>query len=145
MKRLSTMILMLIALVGCATTGGYEAVLQTWVGDTADHLVSVWGVPQQEYSLNGGGKVLQYERSGQIVLPGTTIYQPQTTYSAGTVSGSGLNASYNGTATTYVPQISAPTVISQRCVTRFTADASGRIVNWSWQGNACRTFRSSHR
>jgi hypothetical protein len=132
-----------LSLVACATTSGYEAVLQTWIGDSTDHLVSVWGVPQQQYGQNNGGKVLQYERHGQIVLPGMTTYQAQTTYTNGTVSGVAgngdyINGSYNGSATTYVPHTSDPTVIAQLCVTRFTSDASGRITNWSWQGNACR-------
>jgi hypothetical protein len=136
-------ILLSILLAACATTEGYQAILQTWVGDSTDHLVSVWGVPQQEYRQNGGGKVLQYERSGQIVLPGQTTYQAQTTYTNGSVSAVGLNGnavngSYNGTSTTYVPQTSAPTVIATQCVTRFTADANGRITSWSWQGNSCR-------
>jgi hypothetical protein len=135
--------LLSILLAGCATTAGYEAVLGTWVGDSTDHLVSVWGIPQQEYRQSGGGKVLQYERSGQIVLPGQTTYQAQTTYTNGSVSGVGSNGyvsgSYDGTSTTYVPHTSAPTVIERNCVTRFTADASGRITNWAWQGNACRS------
>jgi hypothetical protein len=139
-------LLSVVALVasGCATTSGYEAVLGTWVGDSADHLVSVWGVPAQQYRLDNGGKVLEYQRSGQIVIPGTTTYQPQTTYNNGNVSGTysngnSVNGSYSGTSTTYVPQTSAPTVIAQSCVTRFTANAAGRITNWSWQGNSCRS------
>jgi hypothetical protein len=144
MTRPIALALMSILLAGCASTAGYEAVLRTWVGDTTDHLVAVWGVPQQEYGLQGGGKVLQYERSGTIVLPGATTYQAQTTYSNGSVSGYGsngnsVNGSYNGTSTTYVPEKSDPIVIAQRCVTRFTADASGRINRWSWEGNACRS------
>lgn len=145
MKPFTVAVLCSIFLGGCATTAGYEAVLNTWVGDTTDHLVSVWGIPQQEYQQNGGGKIFQYERSGQIVLPGTTTYQAQTTYTNGSVSavgsnGSSINGSYDGTSTTYVPHTSAPTVIPTQCETRFTADASGRITNWAWQGNSCRAI-----
>jgi hypothetical protein len=130
-------------MAACATTSGYEAVLNSWVGDTSDHLVSVWGVPQQTFRQNSGGSVLQYERSGQIVLPGMTTYQAQTTYNSGSVSatssnGNSVDGTYNGTSTTYVPHTSAPTVIARHCETRFTADASGRITNWNWQGNACK-------
>jgi hypothetical protein len=141
--RVGVLLLLCLMLSACATTSGYEAVLQTWVGDSTDHLVSVWGVPQQVYMQDGGGKVMQYERSGQIVLPGQTTYQAQTTYTNGTVSaygsnGNAINGSYDGTSTTYVPHTSAPTVIPTQCVTRFTADSSGRIYNWTWQGNSCR-------
>jgi hypothetical protein len=142
-QSIGTMLLA-ITLSSCATTSGYEAVLQTWMGDSADHLVSSWGPPQQQYHLESGGSVMQYERSGQIVLPGTTTYQPQTTYTNGTVSatsstGNYMNGSYGGTSTTYVPHTSDPVVLAQSCVTRFTTDAGGRIINWSWQGNACRS------
>lgn len=143
MRRIVVIALMSTALAACASTAGYEAVLNTWVGDSTDHLVSVWGVPQQQYRQNNGGTVMQYERLGQIVLPGMTTYQAQTTYTNGSVSGQTsngnyINGSYDGTSTTYVPHTSEPTVIAQHCVTRFTADSGGRITNWSWQGNACR-------
>src|SRR5438876_471360 len=112
MKKIGGSVLLSLMIAGCGTTSGYEAVLGTWVGDTTDHLVSVWGIPQQEYRQDGGGKVLQYERSGQIVIPGVTTNQPvATTYTSGTVSGVGsngnvVNGSYDGTATTYAQQTS---------------------------------------
>ncbi len=145
-KKIGTVVLMATWLSGCATTAGYEALLQSWVGDSTDHLVSAWGVPQQQWLTSNGGKILQYERSGQIVLPGVTTYQPvATTYTNGTVSGYGsngnfVNGSYDGTSTTYARQTSAPTVIQQRCVSRFTADAQGQITNWAWEGNSCRAM-----
>jgi hypothetical protein len=143
MKKLGAIATAGALLAACATTSGYEAVLNTWIGDTSDHLVSVWGVPMQTFHTNDGGAVLEYQRSGQIVLPGLTTYHPVTTYNNGNVSamtsnGTQVNGSYNGTATTYVPQTSDPIVIPQACMTRFTVDASGRITRWSWQGNACR-------
>jgi hypothetical protein len=143
MKRSGSPTLVLLLLAGCATTAGYEAVLQTWLGDSTDHLVAVWGIPQQQYPLDGGGKVLQYERSGNIVLPGVTTYQPVTTYTNGNVTAVGpggmASGSYDGTSTTYVPHTSDPTLIHQTCITRFAADSNGRIVRWAWQGNACRS------
>jgi hypothetical protein len=135
--------LALSLLSSCATTAGYEAMLNTWVGDSEDNLVSKWGPPQSSYPLSNGGRVLQYGRSGNIVIPGMTTYQPVTTYNSGTVSGYNtdggyVNGPYNGTATTYVPQTSEPIVIPQRCTTRFTVNSDGRITTWSWEGNACR-------
>lgn len=143
MKTLSVTLILGATLSACATTQGYEAVLNTWIGDSSDHLVAVWGVPQQSYPTRDGGVILQYQRSGQIVLPGVTNYHPVTTYNDGSVYGTTsngvqVNGSYNGTSTTYVPQTSGPVVIPQACATRFTVDAGGRITNWSWQGNACR-------
>jgi hypothetical protein len=132
-----------VILAGCATTAGYEAVLKTWIGASSDHLVSSWGPPAREYNLTSGGKVLEYSRAGNVVLPGGTIYHPQTTYSTGTVSavtstGVTSQGTYGGTSTTYVPENLPPMVINLSCVTRFTTDAAGRITNWAWQGNACK-------
>jgi hypothetical protein len=143
MKRVGAIAILGDFLGACATTAGYEAVLNTWIGDTSDHLVAVWGVPQQSFRTSDGGAVLQYQRSGQIVLPGVTTYQPVTTYNDGSVSGMTsngtlVNGSYNGTSTTYVPHTSDPVIIPQSCATRFTVDVSGRITSWNWQGNACR-------
>jgi hypothetical protein len=150
MQLTRALFLVSLLLSGCATTGGYETVLQSWVGDTTDHLVSVWGVPQQEYRQDNGGKVLEYVHSGQFVVPGATTYQPVTTSTRGTLStygsnGVDANGTYNGTSTTYAPHTSAPTVFSQRCVTRFTSDANGRITRWAWQGNSCRSVAPKKR
>lgn len=146
MKPMGVFVLLTAVLASCATTGGYEANLQSWVGDSTDHLVAAWGIPQSQWSTSGAGKILEYDRSSEIVIPGVTTYQPvSTTYTNGNVSaygtnGSTVNGSYNGTSTTYAQRTSAPTVIPQRCVTRFTANAQGQIVNWTWQGNSCRAF-----
>ncbi len=133
MKTLSVTLILGATLSACATTQGYEAVLNTWIGDSSDHLVAVWGVPQQSYPTRDGGVILQYQRSGQIVLPGVTNYHPVTTYNDGSVYGTTwngvqVNGSYNGTSTTYVPQTLGPVVIPQACATRFTVDAGGRIT-----------------
>jgi hypothetical protein len=144
--KLSIVCAGIMSIGGCATTDGYEAILNSWVGDTSDHLVSVWGVPSREYDLGNGGKTLEYARSSQFVIPGRTVYRSQTTYDSGSVSASsstGTTASgtYTGTSTTYVPQTTAPTVVDQSCVTRFSTDSMGRIVNWAWEGNACRAAK----
>jgi hypothetical protein len=140
--RILILTTILILVAGCATTAGYEAILNTWLGENSDHLVSVWGPPDSEYALRDGGKVLMYAHARTIMLPGFTTYQAQTTYTSGTVSAMGTGGyaqgTYNGTSTTYVPQTTAPTPIEMSCTTRFSTDASGRIVNWAWQGNACK-------
>jgi hypothetical protein len=138
MSRSLAAIVLCLTLGGCATTSGYETVLNSWVGDTTDHLVSVWGIPANQYALNDGGRVLEYDRSNTVVIPGVTTVQPvATTYTNGSLNGN-INGSYSGTSTTYAPVTSAPTAIHQQCITRFTADNHGRITRWSWQGNSCR-------
>ena len=137
-------ILVAAALASCATTAGYESMLQTWVGSSTDQLVSRWGPPQSSYRLSNDGSVLEYTRSGTVVIPGITTTQAVTSYQSGSVSTTGsyggdtTYGAYNGTSTTYVPHTTPSTVIAQSCTTRFTTDAAGTITNWAWEGNACR-------
>lgn len=130
-------------LVGCATTGKYKAVLNSWVGSSADSLVSSWGPPNSSYRLSNGGEVLQYSRAGNIHMPGYSYTSPQTTYQNGNISAYGTNGSaygsYAGTSTTYVQHHAAGYNIRMSCVTRFTVNASDIITRWSFQGNACKS------
>ena len=145
---MNKILVVLLALTGCATTAGYEAILNSWVGDNVDHLISVWGPPASSYPLSNGGKVLQYSNQRNIQFGGYTTTTPVTTYQNGTVNAYGNNgayttANYNGTSTTYVPQTTPVQNIAMSCVTRFTLDSRGTVTNWSWQGNDCRAHAPS--
>lgn len=60
MKKLVGWLLM-VFLVGCATTANYEAKLQSWVGHSESELIASWGPPTNSYrsgnvtSLSYGG------------------------------------------------------------------------------------------
>ena len=132
------------ALAGCATTAGYETLLSSWVGNSADYLVSSWGPPQNSYRLSDGGSVLEYTRSRTLVLMGGyTTQRAVTSYESGTVSatnphGGGTSyGQYNGTSTTYVPETHAPTTVQLGCTTRFTVNSSGMITTWAHEGTDC--------
>lgn len=130
-----------LLLAACATTGKYKVALNSWVGASADRLVSSWGPPDSSYRLSDGGQVLQYSRGGNVQMPGYTYTTPQTTYENGTASAYGTYGSaygtYSGTSTTYVQHHTAGINIHLSCVTRFTVNASGIITNWAFQGNNC--------
>ena len=119
--------------VGCATTAGYEKVLNTWVGNSTDHLVSAWGIPTKQYRLHDGSVVMEYTRSSTGVWLGLTHDEPVTTYSNGTINGN----AYSQTSTTYVPVTDPDEVLHYDCLTRFTANSAGVITRWAWQGNNC--------
>jgi starvation-inducible outer membrane lipoprotein len=128
----------LLLLTGCVS---YGEKLQSWQNQPVASLVSSWGPPQSFYELPDGGQVIQYSRSGNMVLPGATYTTPQTTYHNGTASayGSGgyANANYNGTSTTYVQHQNPDIDIALSCVTQFTVSPSGYIVSYTWRGNNC--------
>ena len=118
------------------------------MGHNKDELVGVWGAPQSVYQLAAGwGEVLQYDKQRQVQTGGytSTTYQPQSTYSSGSVntysaySGSGYG-SYSGSSTTYVPVTTTTPVVTKtyRCVTRFTIDSRKIIRSVSFSGNHCK-------
>lgn len=45
---------------GCATTGKYEAKLQSWINNNADDLIREWGPPTNSATLANGEKIYQY-------------------------------------------------------------------------------------
>lgn len=124
-------------LTACATTAGYEAVLNTWVGSTDSNLIDAWGPPDNTYTMSDGRTIVTYSRSQTTVLPGITYTTPQTTYSNGTINGD-VNASYSGTTTTYVQHQGPAQVFTKVCVTRFTVSQDHHIESWRWEGNACK-------
>ena len=57
-----------LLLTGCATTAGYEKILNSWVGDNADHLVSSWGPPASSYQLTDGGEFFNTQIIAMLCL-----------------------------------------------------------------------------
>ena len=96
-------------LAACATTAGYEEILDSWVGSTEDQLVDSWGPPDGFYE-GGGKKYLTYVYSSSGYTPGlpATSSMPATP---------GYSYSYN-------------------CKTTFTV-IGNEITNWRYKGNAC--------
>ena len=131
-----------LVLTASAVAASHENTLQRWVGASSDQLVSAWGPPSSEYNLNNGGKVLEYVKVNNVAVSGYTYKQPVTTFQNGAVSAYGNNGSvqgnYNGTSTTYVQRQTPSLNITMWCKTRFTVDSKGKIINFAWEGNACK-------
>jgi len=143
MKKLLISSIFTLLLVGCATTENYEKLLNTWIGDSADNLVSSWGPPTSSYPLSNGGKVMEYVRARTVQTGGYSYSVPQTTYQSGSTSiyGSGggyAYGTYSGTSTTNVQKMVPVTTLNYWCKTRFTVDNNNRITTWRWEGNNCR-------
>ena len=125
MKKLLGIVVLGFLLSGCfATTGKFEAVLDSWVGSSADELVSSWGTPNGVYEKNDGGKVLTYFRSHQSTFAGTT--STNTTVDAW------------GYPTTTTSTIGGSD-ITLTCKTTFVVSSSDRITSWSYEGNNCQS------
>lgn len=141
MRHKSKLALVAVFLAGCATTAGYEKLLNSWVGAKVDDLIMTWGPPANSYPLSSG-RVLEYNSNRNIQLGGYTTTVPQTTYTTGSANVYGTRGSaygtYSGTSTTYVQQTTPIQNISMQCITRFTVNSDGIVVNWAWRGNDCR-------
>lgn len=141
-KRVTSLLLLVLAVAGCATTANYEKILRSWVGVHVDRLVASWGPPQGSFKLSDGGQVLEYTDQRTMQLGGYTYTEPQTTYHSGSASAYGSRGgyaygTYSGRSTTYVQKQTPVYNIPLTCRTRFTVNPQGIITKWSWEGNNC--------
>lgn len=116
-------LLLVIFLLGCATTAGYERKLASFNGATELELIRAWGPPQQTYETNGF-KFLTYSSSRIISVPGvapnyTTTVMGNTAYTQRVGGYGGMTA-------------------SRSCQTTFELK-EGIVVSWKWQGNDCKS------
>jgi hypothetical protein len=99
-----------LSLTGCATTAGYEKILNSWSGGDINNLIASWGPPSSTFDMPNGNKIYTWTRVGNSV--GYATYNPYTNSST----------AYAGT---------------YWCKTSF-GTSNGTIINWHWEGNACR-------
>lgn len=69
-KALVTFLLVGAALSGCATTGGFEDVLNSWVGSDVNRLIETWGPPADTYQMpNGRTLYTWFFDGGAVAVP----------------------------------------------------------------------------
>ena len=127
------LVLLCLALSGCATTAKYEAKLNTWIGVNEDSLVSSWGVPNKTYTMSDGKKAIEYAHKETVQTGGYTYTTPESTYQSGTIG----NKPYSGTSTTNVTETVPVQNYKLSCKTTFIINNSGKVESWSHDGNNC--------
>lgn len=117
-------LILLIGLVvaSCATTAGYEKILDRWIGSDEISLVRSWGAPSRTYET-GGSRFLGYVTQHDIYLPGTPA-----TYTTTVVGTTAITTPVMGT-----PGYSMTT----SCNTTFEI-VGGKVARWSHQGSDCK-------
>lgn len=142
MRNSIFLILVILLVSSCATTAGYEKIVNTAIGKHVDNLVSAWGPPQSTFELSSGGKVFEYIHERNMQVGGHTYSTPQITYNSGFVTAYGAGGStfgnYSGSSTTYVQNRAPIYNIHLFCKTRFIANAEGIITKWNSEGNDCK-------
>ena len=129
-------------LAGCATTAGFATMMDGYIGQPESALIARLGVPSSTYQLDAKSKMLQFDKSRTIVLPGMTTTTPVRTTTNGQVSVGQMGqlpatGTYTSTSTTWVPSKAPDVTIAQQCSVRFKVD-SGIVTSWTADGNACR-------
>jgi hypothetical protein len=56
MKNGIYLLLGCLFLSGCATTGNYEKILQSWTGSDINRLIESWGPPSSTFEMPNGNK-----------------------------------------------------------------------------------------
>jgi len=70
MKKLLWIFLLYFLLLGCATTRGYEKILQSWIGHDVNELIQSWGPPANVYKLpNGSTMYTWWFDGGTVAMP----------------------------------------------------------------------------
>ena len=114
-------LLIFIVVGGCATTAGYEQVLNTWVGASEASLVnSSWGIPDGSYQA-GGRKYLTYNSSRAHTTPVSTELNCSTSHAGATYCNT---STYGGTTYNY------------SCKTTFYVE-NNRVIGYKFKGNDC--------
>ena len=106
---------------GCATTAGYERVLNTWVGASEASLVnSSWGIPDGSYQT-GGRKYLTYNSSRAYTTPVSTELNCSSSHAGATYCDTSM---YGGTTYNY------------SCKTTFYVEIN-RVIGYKFKDNDC--------
>lgn len=133
--------LMFLGLTGCATSEKFSAKMDGFIGQPEISVISTYGIPQSNYTLQDGSRVIQYTRGSDITLPGAITVQPVTTNTSGNLTlNQGIRqttGSYAQQSTTYVQSQGPASNISFSCTVMFTLDANGIVRRWSAKGNHC--------
>ena len=102
-----------ITLNSCATTENYTKIVESWMGHDVNDLITSWGPPSDEYIMPNGKTMYTW-----LWVGGTLITSNYSSY---------LNMTFTTSTTSW-------------CKTTFTVDKRGKIINWRWEGNACRAY-----
>jgi len=116
--------------LGCASTqqrkSDFTVSMDSWVGKSADDLVSEKGPPTGNFQLSTGQRILEY-------LDKDTVSGSTSGFSAstGAVSGSG--------SWFFMPQLmfSPESATTRSCKVLFTITAKNIIESWKYEGNNC--------
>jgi len=109
-----------------------EEDLSSWIGLHADKLVLNFGLPKSDYTLSNSTKIIEYDMSRNMNIPGQHNLVSSTTFT------------YDGiiptVSKTYSMQKEPDSNVHLPCLIRFSINENGIIENWFWEGKGCRSL-----
>ncbi len=127
MKRISTILLLLVTLVGgvgCAAR--VNRVMRSWEGNHFSNLIASWGPPDQVFEDGSGGPIFVYTATRSYTTPGAA-----TTQTTGSATATGNTVWGSATShTTYNPSMT----YQWKVYRMFWVNGDGVIYRWAWRG-----------
>jgi len=111
-KRTLILITLILSVAGCATQAKYDRRLEAWRGQNSDELFSIWGYPASSFVLPNGNTMYVYTNGSTTTIP----VQIWPNNQVNPLSGQQVN---------------------HWCKTYFEVDKDKRIIQCSYEGNAC--------
>ena len=111
--KITIVVIIALSINSCATTANYSAKIKTWMGHDVNNLITSWGPPSDVYTMPNGNKMYTWLWNGGTLV--TTNYN-------------------------YYLNMTLTNKVTYWCKTTFTTDKSDKIINWRWEGNACKSY-----
>ena len=112
--KLSILLLIVFFIDSCATTANYNKIVNSWNGANINSLITSWGPPSSVYTMPDGDKMY------------TWLY----------ISNSLVTTNYNQ----WLNRLETRQ-IQYWCKTTFITNENDIIINWRFEGNACRALK----
>lgn len=123
---------MLALVAGCTvpTPQAYRETVQSWVGRPLDDLALNWGAPDRTITLSDGSRLIEYDRQSPRYLPGTSYMEHAPVV---------VRDADGRRRVTYAPvwRQGPPTLIFERCMTRFRIGRDNRVQDVTFEGPSC--------
>lgn len=129
------LLLACLALGACQlpTREAHRDNVQTWIGRHSDDLVIAWGPPDRAIDLSDGGRIYEYDRQQQRVVPGPRYPDtvPVLTHDR-----------FGRARVTYVTVFRERpgTIVQDRCITRFRIGRDRMVRDAAFGGTACLAY-----
>lgn len=151
--KVVSVILIVLLFAGCATARdrSHEKLLDSFIGRSADDVIASQRLPDREYTLSDGRRILEFRRQREETVyestPGEISNGPSSYRTTGTIrrvpSAIGSPSYEIETETreqrglrfiTRAPSVRPAGTVVRECVTRLTVDQKGIVRDWSYQG-----------